>query len=355
MTNNIHFQNFKRDINGKPVDVFTLENKEQMRVCLSNYGARILSIEVPDKYGEMRDVTLGYASLDEHIKGLPYYGAIIGRCANRIDSGQFELDGKKYQLSQNAEQNHLHGGFNSFSHQVWDVKTYTDNMLTMEYTSPNMEEGYPGTLKVSVTFRLSSQNELLVEMEAETDAKTIVNLTTHPFFNLEGEGYSDVLNHQLKINADAYLSLNDAFLPHEKVALSDDKVFDFRKCKKIGKDLQSSHKQLVLGRGYDHNYILNSNDSNRISASLYAPKSGIQMDIYTNQPGMQLYTGNWLDGSDIGKSGKAYHKHFAVCLEPQHFPNSPNRPEFPSVVLDKGEKYYHYTKFHFLLNNMSLG
>ncbi len=346
------FQNFKKEINGKVIDVFTLENKEQMRVCLSNYGARILSIEMPDKYGKIRDVTLGYGRLEEHIKGLPYYGATIGRCANRIDLGQFELDGKKYQLNQNAEQNHLHGGFNSFSHQVWTVKSHTEDVLTMEYISPNMEEGYPGALSVKVSFSLSSNNELLVEMEAETDSKTIVNLTTHPFFNLEGEGVSDVLDHQLKINADAYLSMNDNFLPKQKIELSDDEVFDFRTFKRIGKDLKAAHEQLVLGRGYDHNYILKNNDEKRISASLYAPKSGIQMDIYTNQPGIQLYTGNWLDGSDIGKSGKAYHKHFAVCLEPQYFPNSPNRPDFPSIVLDKGEKYYHYTKFHFFTKSI---
>ncbi len=340
-------QNFKARINDQTVDFYVLENKRQMRVCLSNYGARILSIEVPDRQGQLKDVTLGYGSLKEHRQGLPYFGALIGRCANRIGMGRFQLDGTTYQLSQNIAPNHLHGGINSFSHQVWTLLEYTSNTLALQYISPDREEGYPGQLTTKVRFELSAHNELIVEMHAQSDTKTIVNLTTHPFFNLEGENYPDVLQHQLYINADSYLVMSEDFLPDKKVDLSQDAVFDFRVPKSIGQDIQSAHAQLSLARGYDHNYVLNTTNTNSIAASVYAPRSGIQMDVYTNQPGMQLYTGNWLDGTDKGKSGSAYHKYASLCLEPQHFPNSPNRPDFPSITLAAGEKYYHYTKFGF--------
>ncbi len=340
-------KDFKAQINDQSVDFYVLENEGQMRVCLSNYGARILSIEVPDKQGQLKDVTLGYGSLEAHRQGLPYFGALIGRCANRIGMGRFQLDGTTYQLSQNIAPNHLHGGINSFSHQVWTPFKYTRDTLELQYISPDREEGYPGQLTTTVRFQLSAHNELIVEMQSQSDTKTIVNLTTHPFFNLEGEDYPDVLQHQLYINANSYLAMSEDFLPDNKVKVSEDSVFDFRMPKSIGQDIQSSHAQLRLARGYDHNYILNTTDAHSIAASVYAPCSGIQMDVYTNQPGMQLYTGNWLDGTDKGKSGHVYHKHAAVCLEPQHFPNSPNRPDFPSIALAAGETYYHYTKFGF--------
>ncbi len=340
-------QNFKAVIDNRIVDFFVLENSDKMRVCLSNYGARILSIEVPDRNQKIKDVTLGYGSLTEHIKGLPYFGAIIGRCANRIKKGRFQLDGKSYQLNQNNEDNHLHGGIKSFSHQVWTPVNYTDNVLELQYISPHMEEGYPAKLTSNVCFQLTSNNELIVEMTAQSDAKTIVNLTVHPFFNLEGENYPDVLEHQLKINANSYLSVDSLLLPDKAIHLSDDKVFDFRTFKAVGQDIKAKHNQLKLAKGYDHNFILNSQNSETIAASVFAPKSGIQMDIYTNQPGMQLYTGNWLDGSDVGKSGTRYGKHSAICLEPQHFPDTPNRNDFPSITLNPEENYYHYTKFHF--------
>ncbi len=340
-------KNFKANINGKTVDFYVLENETEMRVCLSNYGARILSIEVPDKNGNIKDVTLGYDNLEAHIKELPYFGALIGRCANRIGLGKFQLDGTTYQLSQNIAPNHLHGGVNSFSHKVWTPIKHTSNELTLQYISPDMEEGYPGELTTTVRFELTPNNELIVEMEAQSHGKTIVNLTTHPFFNLEGEDYKDVLGHQLSINADHYLAMSETFLPDKKVNVSEDKIFDFRTFKTIGKDIKAPHEQLSLAKGYDHNYILNTSDASQIAASVYAPQSGIQLDVYTNQPGMQLYTGNWLDSSDKGKSGNVYQKHAAVCLEPQHFPNSPNRPDFPPIVLEDGETYHHYTKFHF--------
>ncbi len=341
-------EKFKANIDHKKVDLFVLENKGKMRVCISNYGARILSIEFTDKNNKMIDVTLGYGSLEEHIKKMPYFGALIGRCANRIGLGKFDLDGKIYQLSQNMFPNHLHGGINGFSHKVWTPIEYGNNKLKLQHVSIDMEEGYPGELTSTATFELTKENELVMEIEAKSDAKTIVNMTTHPFFNLEGENYPDVLEQKLKINADCYLAMSKEFLPDKKIEVEQDSVFDFREFKTIGKDMKVEHKQIkIAGDGYDHNYILNTKGIDEVAASAYAPQSGIGMDIYTNQPGMQFYSSNGFDGNDVGKSGTKYKKYAAFCLEPQYFPNSPNRDDFPSIVLEKGKIYYHCTKFHF--------
>ncbi|MBT3207090.1 MAG: galactose mutarotase [Bacteroidetes bacterium] len=340
-------EKFKKNINGKKVELFVLENSNRMQVFISNYGARILSLKFPDKNRKLRDIVLGYSSIDEHINGLPYYGAIIGRCANRISKGRFKLDGKECQLSQNIFPNHLHGGTKSFSHQVWELVEYSNTKLKLKYTSPHLEEGYPGELTCVVSFQITEKNELIIEMNAKTDRKTIVNLTSHPFFNLEGEDFPNVLNHQLKINADSYLSMSPDFVPEKKINLQSDSVFDFNNFKKIGKDIHTNHPQLILAKGYDHNFILNENDAKTTAASVYASKSGISMDLYTNQPGIQFYTGNGLNGTDTGKTGNSYKKHAAFCLEPQHFPDSPNNPDFPLIELNPNEKYYHFTKFHF--------
>lgn len=344
MTN---LQHYISQIGGQETKVFSLENNKGIRLLLSNYGARMLSLEVPNKAGKATDVLLGYGSLEEHIQQLPYYGAIIGRCANRIANAQFNLLGKNHALSANIAPHHLHGGFNSFAHKLWQPISANKQQLSLHYLSPHLEEGYPGNLNCELSFQLTNENELIVEMQAQSDRDTIVNLSTHPFFNLEGESYPQILSHRLKINADAYLALDADMIVDKPIALTADTIFDFRDYKTIGKDLEQAHPQLLLAKGYDHNYILNTKSPKEVAASVIAPASGIKMELYTNQPGLQLYTANWLDGSDIGKSGKAYHKHAAFCLEPQHFPNSPNRPDFPSILLKKDDIYYHYTKFHF--------
>ncbi len=343
--------NFETILNNKEVNCYILENESGMRVLLSNYGARILTIEVPDKKNEIIDVTLGYENIDRHINEIPYFGAVIGRCANRISNGRFKLKNKTYQLNINDAPNHLHGGSSGFSHKVWTPIKYTDNMLKLEYISNDGEEFYPGKLTSEITFKLSEDNSLSVEITAKSDADTIVNFTMHPYFNLDGKNSSDVLNHKLKINANSYLSVDNSLLPLKKVNLDNDKVFDFREYKNIGQDINAKHEQLKITGGYDHNFILNSQDIKDVAVSIFSNKSGIKMDIYTNQPGLQMYSVNWESGSVVGKNKKPYPKHAGVCLEPQHFPDSPNHLEFPSVILEKDKTYYFYTKYQFTNKN----
>ncbi len=337
---------FQTVLNQQNISCYVLENKHKMKVLLSDYGARILAIEVPDQHQKTVDVTLGYDTIEEHIQKMPYFGALIGRYANRIAKGQFHLNDKPYQLSVNNGLNHLHGGHRGFSHQIWKCVEQSHNRLKMQYVSQDGEEGYPAQLNAEITFTLNDDNALMVEVTAESDADTIVNLTMHPYFNLEN-GSADVLNHHLQINADSYLSINRDLLPVKETALNNDKVFDFRTYKPIGQDINAKHEQLDIAGGYDHNFILQSNNKQNIAASLYSPQSGIKMDIYTNQPGLQMYSVNWEAGSVLGKQQQPYAKYAGICLEPQHFPNTPNRPDFPSVVLKKGEAYYFYTKYHF--------
>ncbi len=339
-------KDFKTTLNQQNIDCYVLENAHKMRVFLSNYGARTLAIEVPDKHHQTLDVTLGYDSIEEHIQKMPYFGAIIGRYANRIAKGQFQLNGTNYQLDVNNGSNHLHGGARGFSHRIWSLIEQTGNMLKLQYVSEAGEEHYPGKLTSEICFTLSDDNALSVEVNAKSDADTIVNFTMHPYFNLDGQAGSDVLNHRLKINADSYLSIDSNSLPVKKTLLDDDAVFDFRNYKAIGQDINAKHEQLGIAGGYDHNFIL-SEGANNMVASLYSPQSGIKMDVYTNQPGLQVYSVNWEDGSIVGKGQKPYAKHAGICLEPQHFPDSPNHPEFPSVKLKKGENYCFYTKYCF--------
>lgn len=340
-------ENFLQTIDGKQVNLYTLETSKGTQIDITNYGGIIVSMKVLDKNNKLTDIVLGYDSLDGYVNGCPYFGALIGRCANRIRNAKFNLNGTEYQLTKNDGDNHLHGGIKSFSHVVWDVEHYSKNQIKFSYTSEDGEEGYPGKLTVTATYSLTEQNEFNVEIIANTTQTTPVNITTHPFFNLDGEGNANILQQIIKINADNYTPVTAEMIPNGNIETVSNSPFDFREYKAIGRDIDKENTQLEYGIGYDHNYILNKDSQNNVSfaASAYSKVTGIKLDIYTNQPGIQLYTGNWLDGTDIGKTKKAYAKHSAFCLEPQFYPDSPNNLHFPSIFLDPHTSYQHITTF----------
>jgi aldose 1-epimerase len=331
-------------IGDEKVMLFTLENENGMRVKVTNYGGIVTSLQVPAGDGELYDVVLGFDSLGGYLGGHPYFGCLVGRYANRIAEGKFTLDGKTYTLATNNGENHLHGGTEGFDKKIWDAVPHGPEQaqgVEMRYLSPAGEEGYPGAVKVKVIYTLTHENELKIDYHAYSDAKTIINLTNHCYFNLNGQGNGDILNHLLYVNADRYTPVNDHLIPTGELRKVENGPFDFREQKPIGRDIS-----LVPG-GYDHNYVLNGSDSLRLAARLNSPSTGIQMEVYTDQPGMQFYTGNFLDGSLTGKEGKVYEKHYGLCLETQHFPDSPNQPGFPSTVLEPEKPFESTTIYKF--------
>jgi len=323
---------------GRVVDLYTLTNTNGLRVRITNYGAILVSLEVPDRDGNLADITLGFDALDGYLAGHPYFGATVGRYANRIGKARFVLDGNEYKLAANNGENHLHGGIKGFDKVVWkldDLKAESSEaVVKMSYISEDGEEGYPGNLACTVTYTLTKDNELKINYEAETDKTTVVNLTNHSYFNLAGRGNGDVLGHELTLNADRYTPVDEGLIPTGEIRSVKDSPMDFTLPMSIGSRIEQ------VGTGYDHNYVLNSGGGTlALAARVYEPTSGRVMEIYTTEPGVQLYTGNFLDGTLAGKGGKVYKKHYAFCLETQHFPDSPNKPEFPSVVLLPGQKY----------------
>lgn len=332
---------FNKEIDGKKVSLWTLCNKNGLEMTVSNYGAKVVSLLVPDKNDQLVDVVTGYNSIDDYLKsGEIYFGAAIGRYGNRIANGKFSLEGVEYKLAQNNGSNNLHGGPKGYHAVVWDVVQIDDATLELSYFSQDMEEGFPGNLSIKMIYQLTDDNEFLIDYFAETDKTTICNLTNHTYFNLSGEGSDTILDHVLKINADAYLPTNDEAIPLGNIADVKGTPMDFTSPKEIGKDIDSDFEALKLGNGYDHNYVINKNTADITPAAiLYSPLSNIQMEVSTDQPGVQLYSGNFMNGTEIGKAGKAYLKRAAVCLEAQCFPDSPNQKQFPSVVLKPGEKY----------------
>ena len=330
-------------VDDKPVNLYTLTNKNGMRVKITNYGAIVTSIETADKDGKLGDITLGYDSLDGYLEKTPYFGAIVGRYGNRIAKGKFTLDGKEYQLATNDGENHLHGGVKGYDKVVWlaeETKTEDSVGLKLIYVSKDGEEGYPGTLVVSATYSLTNEDELKIAYSAFTDKATVINLTGHSYFNLAGEG--DILGHELSLLADNYTPVDETLIPTGEIKAVKGTAMDFTTAKAIGSRIGE-----VAG-GYDHNYVLNSSDGKlALAAQLYELKSGRAMDIYTTEPGIQFYSGNFLDGSITGKGGRVYKKHSGLCLETQHFPDSPNKPKFPSVVLKPGQMYNHLTVHKF--------
>src|SRR5438552_3448705 len=333
------------------VDLYTITNAHGMELRVTNYGGIIVSLRVPDKNGSVADVVLGYDNLDGYAKNPAYFGAIVGRYANRIANGAFTLDGAVYQLAKNNGPNSLHGGLKGFDKVIWHAEPFTNEQgsgLILTYTSKDGEEGYPGNLKTKVTYTLTDQNELRIDYEATTDKATPVNLTSHSYFNLAGEGNGDILKHELMLNADRFTPVDQTLIPTGELRPVQGTPLDFTKSTPIGARINDSYEQLLIGHGYDHNFVLNrKRDGLELVARVYEPNSGRVLEVYTTEPGVQLYTGNFLDGTITGKHGHVYHKHAAVCLETQHFPDSPNHPNFPSTILRPGQTYQSRTVYKF--------
>lgn len=330
---------------------YTLKNKHGNKVKITNFGASVMMIEVADKNGKKGNVVLGYDTPQEYINGNPYFGAIIGRYCNRIAKGAFTIDGKKFKLARNNGENHLHGGPGGFHNVIWQSKKIegsNGDAVELKYVSPDREEGYPGKLTVNVMYTWTHDNELIIEYKANANKKTIVNLTHHSFFNLKDGGKSKITGHHLSINAERFLPVDEGLIPTGEFSPVEGTPMDFITIRPIGDSINSGFLQLKYGRGYDHNYVLNEcNDSLLLAAQVHEPVSGRVMEIYTDQPGLQFYSGNFLDGTDTGHHGAVYNYRTAFCLETQHFPDSPNHPEFPSTVLDSGEVYTQKTVYKF--------
>ena len=338
---------------GEAVSVFTLKNAHGMALRVTDYGGIILTLLVPDKNGRLDDVVLGYDSLTGYLRSSPYFGALIGRYGNRIAHGRFTLDGKTYTLATNNGPNHLHGGLRGFDKVVWDVAPFEhpDSVgLVLRYTSPNDEEGYPGTLRTTVTYTLTSANELVFDYSATTDRATPVNLTQHSYFNLEGDGKGDILGHVVTLNADRFTPVDSTLIPTGELKSVAGTPFDFRKPTPIGARIDQDDVQLRYGPGYDHNFVLNkAGDAHdpTFAARVYEPASGRVMEIYTTEPGLQFYSGNFLDGTLHGKGGVVYRRRYGFAMETQHYPDSPNKPTFPSTTLRPGESYHSRTIYKF--------
>lgn len=339
---------------GEEVEQFILRNQQGMEVKIITYGGRITSLRVPDRAGNFEDVVLGFDSLKQYLEENPFFGALIGRYGNRIAQGKFSLDGEEYTLAQNNDENHLHGGEKGFDKVVWSVKESSEpNTLVLSYISAHMEEGYPGRLKTIVTYKLNEDNSLDVEYEATTDRKTVVNLTQHSYFNLSGDFSNTILDHLVHINADEFVPVKENLIPTGEIRPVAGTPFDFRKPKAIGEEINVDHEQLKRANGYDHTWVLNEQDSGmRFAASAVHPESGRQLEVFTNEPGMQFYTGNFLDGTLPLQNGEGtYKKRSGFCFETQHYPDSPNQENFPSVVLEPGETYSSKTSFKFLVTD----
>lgn len=340
---------FQKQVDGKDVDLFTLKNSNGVKVQITNYGGKIVSIIVPDSQGNMRDVVLGYDSIDEYVNGNPSFGATIGRYANRIAKGKFSINGQEYTLATNNGLNHLHGGIKGFRYKVWDVVDQNDKLLRIKYLSKDMEEGYPGNLEIFVTFTLLDTDSLQIVYEAKTDKPTVVNLTNHSFFNLTGEGIGNILGNYLLINADSFTPVDETLIPTGEIRSLNDSPFDFRELTRIGDRINHDDRQLKFGNGYDHNYVLKKDGIGRLTfaARLIDPKSGRIMEVYTTEPSLQFYSGNFLNGRDIGKDGKVYGFRTALCLETQHYPDSPNHLNFPTTLLNPGQTFQSTTIYKF--------
>jgi aldose 1-epimerase len=333
---------------GTEIKLYTIANTKGLSAEIINYGAIVVALKVPDRKGAMADVILGFDDLDSYVRDNSFQGAIVGRYGNRIAQGLFILEGKTYQLSINDGNNHLHGGSRGFFKQFWRCEKATRNSLRLSYVSPDGEEGYPGEVKIKVTYSITENNELKIEYWAQTNKTTILNPTSHCYFNLTGNPENMILEHELQINADNFTPVDSSLIPTGEIRPVAGTPFDFRESKPIGKDINVPDEQMQFGRGYDHNWVLNGYPGQvRPVASLYEPQSGRLMEVLTDQPGIQFYSGNFLDSTLIGKGGVHYNYRTALCLETQAFPDSPNKPNFPSVVLSPGETYRHTTIYRF--------
>lgn len=341
---------YQQDVQSKKVDLYLLTNKHNMSVYITNYGGRIVSVNVPNKSGTLTDVVLGYDSLNHYFSRKEnFFGALIGRYGNRIAKGKFQLDGKAYQLSINNAPNALHGGPKGFHDQVWDAKQLNDQTLELSYVSKDGEEGYPGNLSVKVVYHLTEENGIEISYTATTDKKTVLNLTNHSYFNLNGAGSGTINDHLLSINADKFTPVDSTLIPTGVLADVAGTAFDFRKPKAIGDSVNSLSEQIINGKGYDHNFALNRKTARELelAATVYSTVTGIKLEVFTQEPGIQFYGGNFLDSILLGKKDLHYSYRTAFCLETQHFPNAPNQSNFASTVLVPGKTYSTKTVYQF--------
>lgn len=342
---------FGKANNGINSYLFTLTNNNGMVVSITNYGGIITEIKVKDRHGELGDVTLGYDNLNDYINNSPYFGAIVGRYANRICCGNFTIDGKEYNLEKNDGPNHLHSGIIGFDKVVWDVNPFeNDNEigLTLSYLSKDGENNYPGNLPVEVKYTITNKNEIIINYYATTDKATPINLTNHAYFNLRDGGRDSILDHKLLINANSYTPINETTIPTGEILPVKGSSFDFTSLTEMGKSIDKDDEQLKNGFGFDHNFVLNNFDGNlRLAAKVFEEKSGRVLEVLTTEPGIQFYSGNHLKGSFVGKEGIIYNKRNGFCLETQHFPDSPNKPNFPSTILRPGEEFKSITVYKF--------
>lgn len=344
-------QPFGKAPGGQAVQLFTLTNTRGMQAKITNYGGILTALRVPDRNGRFVDVVLGYDNLPAYIKSSPYFGALIGRYGNRIAGGKFRLNGKTYTLAKNNGPNHLHGGKRGFDKVVWKPKMLLRNAqasLILRYFSRDGEEGYPGNLTVQTVYTLTNDNALKIDYSAVTDKATVLNLTHHSYFNLAGAGNGSILNHKLMINADRFTPVDKDLIPTGELRLVRGTPLDFRRLTTIGTRINQNDQQLLRGKGYDHNFVLNRSGAQAsLAARAYEPNAGRIMEVYTTEPGIQFYSGNFLDGTNIGKSGKVYKQRYGFCLETQHFPDSPNHPSFPTTTLRPGQVYRQTTIYKF--------
>ena len=342
---------FGKTPDGQAVDLYTLRNAGGVEAKITNYGGIVVTMKVPDRNGKFADVALGYETLEEYIKSSPYFGCIVGRVGNRIAKGRFELDGKRYKLAVNNVPNALHGGLKGFDKVVWAATpsvTPAGPLLRLRYVSADGEEGFPGTLTVTAVYTLTDKNELKLAMTATTDKTTVVNLTHHGYFNLAGAGKGTILDHEVTLNASRFTPIDKTSIPTGEISPVANTPFDFTKPAVIGVRIEQTDKQLKFGNGFDHNFVIDKAPGKLgVMGRVYEPGSGRILTVLSTAPGVQFYTGNFLDDTFIGKGRKVYRRRSGLCLEPQHFPDSPNRPEFPSVTLQPGETYKHTIVFRF--------
>lgn len=335
---------------GRPVILYTLTNSHGVEITAMNYGGIIQSIRVPDRNGKLADIVLGHDTYDGYVPNPPYLGAIVGRYANRIANGTFKLDGQTYTLPKNDGPNTLHGGVTkTFDKVIWESQPLKDkNGIAFTYLSADGDEGFPGNLKVTVTYVLTESNELVIDYDATTDKDTPINVSQHSYFNLKGEGEGDILDHEIMINADKFTPVDKNLIPTGELRPVKGTPFDFTKSTKIGARIEDKDEQLVLGHGYDHNFVINRKGPGlTLAARVYEATTGRVLEVTTTQPGVQFYSGNFLDGTVTGKAGHVYKRRYGLCLETQHFPDSPNHPDFPTTILKPGQKFHQETVFKF--------
>jgi aldose 1-epimerase len=342
---------------GRPVDLYTLSNSAGTEMRVTNYGGIIVSLRVADRNGKMADVVLGHDELKGYFDNSPYLGAIIGRYANRIAGGKFKLDGVEYKLATNNGPNSLHGGLKGFNQALWDASTSFGDKgesIAFSYTSKDGDEGYPGNLQIKVSYTLTNQNEVIVDYTATTDKATPVNLTQHTYFNLQGEGAGNILAHEITLHADRFTPVDKNLIPTGQILSVKGTPLDLTSPTSMGAHMDATFEQIALARGYDHNFVISrKNDSLELAARVREPVSGRVLEVYTTEPGIQFYTGNFLDGSIKGKQGHMYQQRSGFCLETQHFPDSPNHPNFPSTILRPGATFHSTTIFKFLVDPAS--